>query len=84
MMVWVAGVPAPMIIAGAFWVFSDITGLFDQSSGIANLAHLVGMATGLIYGLVSRIRMPRRPRPIQIRINENDMRNWEDYYLKDR
>ena len=43
-------IPMPMWIAGIVIALIDILGVF-YPGGIANIAHLVGMATGLVYGL---------------------------------
>jgi len=43
-------IPMPMWIAGIVIAGMDILGFFHPT-GIANVAHLVGMATGLLYGL---------------------------------
>ena len=43
-------IPMPLWIAGVIYAFIDIFGVFFPS-GIGNIAHLVGMGTGLLYGL---------------------------------
>ncbi len=43
-------VPAPLWAITAFYAFLDFALLFDSSSGIAHLAHLVGLGLGLAYG----------------------------------
>ena len=43
-------VPLPLWILTVLFVALDITGLFGAPSGIANLAHLAGLAAGLVYG----------------------------------
>jgi membrane associated rhomboid family serine protease len=42
-------VPMSMRTAGIIFAAIDILGLFHESSGIAHLAHLAGLAFGLIY-----------------------------------
>jgi uncharacterized protein len=41
--------PTPIWVACIIWVILDTFGIFFPS-GTANIAHLVGLATGLIYG----------------------------------
>ncbi len=43
-------IPMPLWIAGIVWALFDFFGIF-MPSGIANIAHLVGMGTGLLIGL---------------------------------
>ena len=83
MLVWAAGVPVPMIVAGVFWVLADVSGVFDPSSNIANFAHLSGMLFGLLIGFFYRLRS-RLPRRVdKFRIDEGLVRRWEKYYMKD-
>ncbi len=46
-------IPMSLRTAGIIWALLDIFGVFVPS-GVGNLAHLVGMATGLIYGLLMK------------------------------
>ncbi|MFT4343362.1 MAG: rhomboid family intramembrane serine protease [Candidatus Woesearchaeota archaeon] len=43
-------IPMPLWVAGIAWAAMDIFGIFNPSN-IANIAHLAGMGTGLLYGL---------------------------------
>jgi hypothetical protein len=43
-------IPMPLWVAGIIWILIDIFGIFVPS-GIANIAHLVGIGTGLLFGL---------------------------------
>ena len=54
MIIFVFGVPVPIIIAIFLWAFLDILGFF-YPSGIANISHLVGMTTGIVFGSIVRI-----------------------------
>lgn len=42
-------IPMPLWIAGIVWAGIDIFGVFNPS-GVGNIAHLVGMGFGLMYG----------------------------------
>jgi hypothetical protein len=55
-------VPAPLWVLTVFFVLLDLGGLFDpRPTGIANLAHLLGLAVGFAWGLRLRQRgvLPR-------------------------
>jgi len=43
-------IPMPLWVAGIVWAVLDSIGIFVPS-GIANVAHLVGMGCGLLFGL---------------------------------
>lgn len=47
-------IPMPLWIAGIIIAMFDLIGTFNPTSQVANMAHLVGMGTGLIYGLSLR------------------------------
>ena len=53
MVVFVWGIPMPMIAAAGFWTLTEFLGLF-YPSGIARGAHLGGLFIGIIYGLYLR------------------------------
>ncbi len=53
MMVFVYGLPMPMILASLIWVGIDILGVFVPSD-IANIAHLSGILVGIVFGIVLR------------------------------
>ena len=55
MMVWVYGMPVPMIVAGLIWLGIDLFGVFYPSS-VANLAHIAGLGSGIVVGFVWRKR----------------------------
>ncbi|MDP3882009.1 MAG: rhomboid family intramembrane serine protease [Nanoarchaeota archaeon] len=83
MIVWAAGFPMPMLIAGFVWAAGDLIGLFIPSN-IGHIAHLSGMIAGLFYGIFVRVRYKeKRKSDNRIIIDERDVRRWEDYYMKD-
>lgn len=80
---FVYGLPMPLWIAAFVWAFFDIAGLFAPSK-TANLAHLIGLAVGLIYGLTIRKRFAER-RKIRKREpwpDDHTIEEWEDHYMK--
>ena len=83
LVVFAFGLPMPMFIAGILWATGDIIGLFVPSN-VGNIAHLSGLAIGLLFGAFyrdwSRRRLPRE----RSGLDEGFMRRWEDVHLKYR
>lgn len=83
LVVWAFGLPMPLFVAGIIWVAGDIIGTFIPSN-VGTIAHLSGVAIGLIIGVVYRFRNP----PGSTRkldtfvIEEKVARDWEDAYLR--
>lgn len=83
MMVWTIG-PLPMIVASIVYALIDLFGVF-YPTGTGNIAHLSGIAVGLIIGLI--IRAARRDfkfreKKEKTRISEDYIRNWEDRFMR--
>jgi membrane associated rhomboid family serine protease len=49
--------PIPLWVAGIIFALLDLMGAFTGGTGIGNVAHLGGMAIGLLYGLWLRRRI---------------------------
>src|SRR3989338_7746842 len=49
MVVWLYGMPMPMILALFIWAAIDIIGIFVPSQ-TANIAHLSGVLVGIVFG----------------------------------
>lgn len=85
LMVWAFGLPMPMFLAGILWAIGDIIGVFFPSN-VGNIAHLSGMLFGILFALFYRKEYLRNNPPntknSQVRIDENSVRRWEDYYLR--
>lgn len=82
MQVWVYSLPMPMIVAAFVWGVGDIIGLF-LPTGIANLGHLAGLATGLISGVFLRKMFGLRPRrDSPFFLSEKEVETWEDEWMK--
>ncbi len=54
MIVWVVGIPMPMIVAAVIWIALEVFGMFSPSQ-IAHSAHLGGVVVGIIYGIYLRM-----------------------------
>ncbi len=79
--VWVYGFPMPMFIAGIVWIAADSIGIFIPSD-VGHIAHLVGIAVGLVLGIFFRDWRAQRARRGKLKIHEGYMRAWEDAYVK--
>jgi hypothetical protein len=83
MTVWAFSLPMPLFLASLLWAAGDLLGIF-MPSNIANLAHLSGLALGLIFGLVFRLTKKKKPHTqnYKIELPEREVRIWEEQYLK--
>lgn len=83
LLVWAFGMPMPMFVAGALWAFGDLAGLLAPSN-VAHLAHLSGLALGLIFGAMSRgyAKRERERKKHGVVLHEKSVRNWEDSYMR--
>src|SRR3989344_742412 len=87
LVVFAFGLPMPMFIAGILWTAGDIIGAVGYFIGNpfkkrGNLAHLSGMAIGLLFGALYRDWRQRRIPSERIGLDEGFMRKWEDTHLK--
>lgn len=88
MVVWAFNMPMPMFILAIIWVAGSVLGLFGfGDSGVGHLAHLSGIFLGILYGLFLRLKhKTQKENSIiferKILIPEEDMRKWEDFYIK--
>lgn len=83
MVVYVSYIPMPMIVASVVWAAIDMLGLFVPS-GVADAAHLAGLAVGVAFGLHLRkyyreTPVPKRSPP---KVSEEEMRRWEEKYVR--
>jgi membrane associated rhomboid family serine protease len=81
MAVWAFGLPMPMFLAAMLWAALDIIGYFNPSE-IANVAHLSGLAVGLIFGVLYRDWSSNQQRETRVIIDEDSMRRWEEQHLR--
>jgi len=83
MTVYVGYVPMPMSVAVIFWALGDLLGFFVPFTNVAHIAHLAGLATGLLYGWKLKEKYGRSyPRKVRYReIGEREFRNWEDGWM---
>jgi len=82
MVVWAFGLPMPMFIAAILWAVLDVIGVFVPS-GTANIAHLSGLAIGLIIGAIYREWGSKKEQQLRvIKIDEDSIRRWEDAYMR--
>jgi len=61
MIIWVEGLPMPMLLAGFVWFFQDFFGIFIPDN-VGNIAHLSGLFIGISYGFRLRKQFADRPK----------------------
>jgi uncharacterized protein len=71
-------IPMPLWMAGIAWAVIDTVGIFIPT-GIANLAHLAGMATGLLFGIYFLGKREKYKRRIYTRKTHMDINDMDDY-----
>jgi len=70
-------IPMPFWVAGVVWALLDIGGIFFPS-GVGNIAHLIGMAVGFIYGFYLKKQKKQFNRSFSSRIHmtREDINNY--------
>jgi len=84
MTVWAFSLPMPMFLASILWATGDLIGIFNPS-GVGNIAHLSGLAFGLILGAILKsknIKQENIKQKNKIKIPEKDIRFWEDNFMR--
>ena len=81
MPVWAFSLPMPMFLASILWAFGDLIGVFIPS-GVGNIAHLSGLAMGIIFGFVFRSGKKEAVQNAQIDLPEEYMQEWERRNMK--
>ncbi|MBS3119566.1 rhomboid family intramembrane serine protease [Candidatus Woesearchaeota archaeon] len=80
-MVWAAGVPMPMAIAGLFWLAQDVAGVFIPDN-VANIAHISGLGMGLAAGIAWRKKFgDKKPGQEKNPLAEKELDEWEKEYM---
>ena len=75
--VWLYSMPMPMILALFVWGAGDVLGIFAPT-GTANIAHLGGLAAGVVVGLVYRTQfMEKKEKREEVFIDEDKVKEWE-------
>ncbi len=74
-------IPMPLWIAGIIIALIDLMGVFTPGGGIANAAHLAGMACGLIYGFYLKDRRKKFQRRFSSRstMDEGDIEQYLEH-----
>lgn len=80
--VFAFGIILPMFAAAILWILGDVIGVF-YPTGTGNIAHLSGVAVGILAGvlLLRRFR-EQKSRAQNLRLPESYMRNWEDENIR--
>ncbi len=82
MTVWAFSLPMPLFVASILWTIGNIIQTFVPSN-IGTLAHLTGLAIGLIFGFFFRagIKRKQKIRSLKIEFPERQIRVWEDRFM---
>ncbi len=83
MIVFVLGVPIPIILAMGIWSIFDFSGIL-YPYGVANLSHIFGMITGIIFGMYLRkkyVNDEKKEKGRKVKIPNEEIRKWEEKYL---
>jgi len=80
MQVWAFGVIMPMFIAAIVWVAVDAIGVFIPSN-TGHIAHLSGIAFGIILGWTMRKKFKIKEKKHKISIPDKLMKQWESTYM---
>ena len=83
MTVFALGVPMPLVVAAIVWGALDIIGVF-YPSGIANFAHIAGLAAGLLLGItwLRNFREKHAKSKPQKVLSDKEMDEWEKNWTK--
>ncbi len=80
MQMWIMGIPMPMYIAGIIYLVLDLFGIL-MPSNIANISHIGGLLSGVIFGFLIRQKTPKEKED-KMYVSEEEMQKWENDYLK--
>ncbi len=80
MIAFALGVPMPMIIAAIAWALLDLAGVFYPSN-VANIAHLAGLAFGIVSGFFLRRHFPEQKTKKEKPISDKELDEWEREYM---
>jgi len=85
MTVFIGYIPMPMIIAAGVWVAIDLFGILFPTN-VANVAHILGLLTGVAFGLYYRKRYGEYLSGVSgsIRVNEREIEKWERRWMHHR
>lgn len=82
MVVWVYNLPMPMFLAALIWIGASIFGIFNPS-GAGDIAHLSGIAVGLLFGVLYRSKFyEKKEKKLRVVLNETGIRNWENRWMR--
>jgi len=82
MAIWAFGMIVPMFIAAIIWIFIDLIGIFIPSN-IGHIAHLSGIAFGMILGIIFKIKNKKLKKRYRhnVEVPEHLLRRWETLYM---
>lgn len=84
LVVWVYGLPMPMLLAGVIWTFVSAIGMFGNTN-TGHLAHLAGILVGFLLGFAWRREFPDEPRKKKSKPDpylDKALDNWERIHMR--
>jgi membrane associated rhomboid family serine protease len=83
MTIWAMGVPMPMFVAVIVWLLIDLAGIFYPTN-IANAAHIAGLLSGIVIGILwrNKFKIETRKQQKPKIVEEKELENWEDEWMK--
>ena len=84
MIVYTFGLILPMFMATIIYIIADILRTFGAfNSNVGAIAHLSGIFIGFLFGIYFRLKIKKyQEGKIDIKFNENYMKNWEDKFMR--
>jgi hypothetical protein len=83
MTVWAFSLPLPMFIASIIWIILGFIGIFNPTDNTGHIAHLSGIAFGIIIGILFKIKDKNKViKKQKLHIPEDYMQAWENHYIK--
>lgn len=83
-MIWAFGIIMPMFLAAILWTIGDILGalgMFKSNTGY--IAHLSGIAIGIITGIFYRTKYKQPPQQNnKFKLSDQYVKSWEENYMR--
>ena len=79
LIVFVMGVPMPLVLASIFWAFIDLIGAFYPDN-IAHISHLIGLIIGIL--IATRFKEYKERKRKVYEISDEIFDEWEQKYMR--
>jgi len=84
MTIWLYWIPMPMFIAAVVWALIDLFGMLFIPSNVANAAHIAGLISGIVFGLLWRgkYKLIQEKKKTEKFLSEEEIEKWENEWMK--